>query len=69
MPLQDMPDLEERIAHLYAERLGFIASRNSAAVIVGKHNDGLALQIRAEHPLAGSKEVIAVGQREHVTSS
>jgi hypothetical protein len=66
MSLDYMPDLEKRIAHLYAESLGFVASRNSAAVIVGEHNDGFPLQIRAEHPLTGSKEIIAVSQSEHI---
>ena len=65
MFLHTVSDLEERIAHLYAECLCFIAARNSTAVIVGKHNDGPALQIRAEDPLAGSEEIVAVGKSEH----
>ena len=63
--LHDMPDLEERVAHLYAQSLCFIASRNGTTIIIRKNNDRLSLQIRAENPLAGSEEIIAIGKGEH----
>ena len=62
--------LEVRVAHLDSESFRFIATRYGTAVIVGKHNDRLALQVWSEHPFAGGKEVVAVGKGEHeITSS
>ena len=55
-----MLDLIEWNAHLYAHGLAFIASRHDAAIVVGKHNDSLALQIRPEDPFARHEEIIAV---------
>jgi len=50
--IHEMLHLIERRAHLYAHGFAFVASRHDAAVIVGKHNDSLALQLRPEDPLA-----------------
>ena len=55
-----MLHLIERHAHLYAHGLAFIASRHYTAIVVGKHNDGLAFQIRPEDPFARDEEIIAV---------
>ena len=61
-----MSDLEERGAHLYAQRLCFIAACDCTSVIVRQDDDRFPLQIRAEYPLAGSEEVVAVGKGEHI---
>ena len=61
--------LEERGSHLYAEGFGLIAARDGTAVIARKHDDGLALEVRSEDPLAGSKEVVAVGKGVHRPTS
>ena len=61
----DVSDLEERVAHLYAQSLCLIASSYGTTVIIRQNNDRLSLQIRAENPLTGSKEIIAVCKSEH----
>ena len=50
--LNDMLYLEERITHLNTEGLSLIASRYSTPVVVRQNNDRLAIQVRAENPLA-----------------
>ena len=52
--------------HPDAESLGLIASRNSTPIIVREDNDRFPLQFGPEHPLTGSKEVIAVGKGKHI---
>ena len=59
--LHDVPDLEQRVAHLDAECLGFVAPRHRAAVVVAEHDDRLPVQLRTEDPLARCEEIVAVG--------
>jgi hypothetical protein len=65
MFLYYMLDLEIWISHLDAQCLGFIATCNSAAIIVGQYNDRLTLKVRSEDPFAGCKEVVTVGKGKH----
>jgi len=50
------------LSHLDAQGLGFSRTGHSAAIIVGEHHHGHALQPRGEQPLAGDVEIIAVHQ-------
>ena len=58
--LHDVPYLEQRIAHLDAERLGLVRPRHRAAVVVAEHDDRLPVQFRTEDPLAGGEEIVTV---------
>ena len=60
--LDDVADLEKRVAHLDPERLGLVRSRHRAAVVVGEHDDGFPVEIGSEDPFAGNEKVVAVGQ-------
>ena len=66
--LHDIPDLEEGITHLDAERLGFVAPRDRAAVVVREHDDRLPVQLRTENPFARGEEIVAVGKGVHDVS-
>ena len=57
--------LKERVAHPYAQSLSLIAACNGTAVIARKNDDRPVLQVRAKYPLAGHKEIIAVGKGKH----
>ena len=57
--------LEERVAHPYAQSLSLIAARNGTPVIARKNDDRPVLQVWAKNPLAGHKEIIAVGKGKH----
>ena len=59
-------DLEKRVAHLDAERLGFVGTRHRAAVVVGQHDDRFPVQFRTENPFARGEEIVAVGKGEHL---
>ena len=56
----ELAQLEPGHAHLHAERLHLLASGYDAAVVVGEHDDGTALQLRVEDAFAGDVEVVAV---------
>ena len=53
-----------RRAHIDAERLGFVAARDHAAVVVRQHNDRTAAQLRLEHALARHIEIVAINEGE-----
>ena len=55
-------NLEKRLPHTNAQGFGFIGARYHAAVIVRQHNNGFCGQVRAKHPFARGKEVIAVNE-------
>ena len=57
--------LEQRLPHLYAQGLGFVAARNYAAVVVAQHNNGHAVERRVEDPLARDEEIVAVAESNH----
>ena len=59
--LHDVPYLEQRIAHLDAERLGLVGPGYRAAVVVAEHDDRPPVQLRTEDPLARGEEIVAVG--------
>ena len=63
--LNDIPYLEEGIAHLDAERLGFVAPRDRTPVVVAEHDDRLPVQLRTENPFARGEEIVAVGKGVH----
>lgn len=63
--LHDIPYLEERIAHLDAERLGLVGPGHRAAVVVTQHDDRLPVQLRTENPFARGEEIVAVGKGVH----
>ena len=65
--LHDIPYLEEWIAHLDAERLGFVAPCHRAAIVVREHDDRLPVQLRTENSFARSEEIVAVGKGVHDT--
>ena len=46
-------------------REAVVAARDAGAVVVGQHDHGLAVQRRAEHPLAADVHVVHVDEREH----
>jgi len=48
--------------HADSKSLGFVAAGNDTAVIVGKHNNRLAVQPGIENPLAACVEIIAINQ-------
>ena len=64
VPGEALPVQVPGCAHLDAERLGLVRAGDDAAIVVGQHHDGLAPQLRLEHPLARRIEVVAVDQRE-----
>jgi hypothetical protein len=51
-----------RRTHGDAERLGLVAARDHAAVIVRQHDDRLTAQLRLKHALAGHIEIVAVDE-------
>ena len=53
-----------RRAHGDAERLGFVAARDHAAVIVRQHDDRLAAQLGLKHALARDIEIVAVDESD-----
>ncbi len=58
-------------AHGDAERLGLVAARDHAAVVVRQHHDRPAAQLRLKHALARHIEIVAVDEGErarHVTA-
>ena len=61
-----VPDLEPRCAHLDAQRFGFVASRNRAAVVVAQHDYRAGFQPGLKHALAAAIKVVAIDQGEHV---
>jgi hypothetical protein len=56
-----MPDLEERISHLDSQGLSFITSGHGTTIIIGKHYHRFSNKVGTKHPLAGHKEIIAIG--------
>ncbi len=60
-----LPDLEPGRTHRDAERLGLVAARDRAAVVVAQDDDRPPQQAGPEHPLAAHVEVVAVDEREH----
>jgi hypothetical protein len=50
--------------HGDAERLGFVAARDHAAVVVRQHHDRTPAQLRLEHALARHIEIVAVDEGE-----
>ena len=65
VPLDQVADLEIRIAHLEAEGLGLVAAGDDAAVVVGEHDHRPVDDRRVEDPLARRIEIIAIDQGEH----
>ena len=65
VPFDDILDLEIRVAHLDAERLGFVGAGHRASVVVRQHDDRFPVQVRTENPFAGSEEIVAVGEGVH----
>ncbi|MNJ62974.1 hypothetical protein D3C77_588340 [compost metagenome] len=59
--LQLLLDLEIRLAHFH-ERLGVVAPGDDTAIVVRQDHDRDLGQVRAEHPLAGRIERVAVDQ-------
>jgi len=57
-------DQVQWLAHLNAERLGFVASRDRASVIVRQHNHRHVLQSWIEDPFGADVEVRAVADRD-----
>ena len=53
--------LEVGIAHPDAEGLRLVGAGHRAAVVVRQHDDRPSVELRAEDPLAGCEEVVAVG--------
>ena len=66
--LHKVLDLEERIAHLDTQGLGLVGPRHGTTVVIAQHNNRFSYQVGPENPLAGSEEIVAVGQGEHEDS-
>lgn len=62
------PELEIGLAHLDAHGLGLVRAGDGAAIVVAQHHHRQAAQARAEGPLAGHVEVVAVDEGEHGAS-
>ena len=52
--------LVQRLPHLYAYGLCFVAARDYAAVVVAEHNYGTSVERGVEHTLTRYKKVVAV---------
>ena len=50
------------VAHLDPERLGLVAARDHAAVVIGQHHHRHAAQLGLKQPLARGVEVVAVDE-------
>ena len=61
--LDQVADLEVRLAHTDAQRLGLVAAAHHTAIVVTQHHHRQATYIWTEQPLAAHIEVIAVHQR------
>jgi len=57
--------LEGGRTHLDAEGFCFVASGDDAAVVVGKHDDRLAVEMRLKDALARGVEIVAVDDGYH----
>ena len=57
--------LEVREACLDAEFLGLVGAGDDAAVVVGEDDDGFAVEVGPEDPLAGHVAVVAVDDAVH----
>lgn len=67
LPAMQVP----RRAHGDPERLGLVAARDHAAVVVRQHDNRLTAQLRLKHALAGHIEIVAVDEGDraaHVTA-
>ena len=56
MTLDDVFDLENRVATVQATCLGFGCERNDAPIVVGEHTDGLAFKSRMKDLLDRAEE-------------
>jgi len=63
--LDGIADFEDRRSHLDMQRLRFRAPRDSAAVIVGQHNDRHMPQLGIEKPLRTDVEIFDVEDGPH----
>ena len=63
--LNEVLHLIERSPHLYPHLLALVAPCHDASVIVGKHHDRPALQLRLEDPLTGDEKIVAVYKGIH----
>jgi hypothetical protein len=61
--LYKIANLEQRDAHLYAKRLRFFGSCNSASIIIGKHDHRDADEPLIENAFTTYVEIIAINQR------
>lgn len=57
-------DQVQRLSHLDTQRLGLIAARHSAAIIVRQDDDRHTLQGRIKYPLCADIEIRAVADRD-----
>ena len=65
MSFDERLQLEIGVPHLDADPFRFVRPRNHTTVIVREDNDRPPVEVGSEHPLAGDKEVVAIGETEH----
>ena len=53
-------------ARVFADGLGFVASRDNASVVVAEYNDRASFERRVKDSLTRNKEIVAVAKAKHI---